>query len=101
MDSPHVLLLFEEVIFGISTVCPMGEGTDVDMTIAYYPMEWSPPTVLQIFCLDRITPPYKFHVHLRRYEIDDVRAHFVWLIEVAEGEGGVESMVIGSVGGEG
>jgi len=43
-----------------------------DLTIAYYPMTIKPPTMLQIFCLKTISPFYKFHVHVRRYDIDEL-----------------------------
>jgi Acyltransferase C-terminus len=42
----------------------------VDLTIAYYPMDLLPPALFQIFCLSRISPAYKFHVHVRKYDLD-------------------------------
>ena len=42
-----------------------------DLTIAYYPMDKSPPSPLGTFCFN-MSPYYKFHVHIRRYDIDDV-----------------------------
>lgn len=45
---------------------------DLDLTIAYSPMELLPPDLLQIFCFKEISPLYKFHVHVRRYNMDDV-----------------------------
>jgi hypothetical protein len=35
-------------------------------------MRLAPPTLLQIFCLPTVSPPYAFHVHVRRYAIQDV-----------------------------
>jgi hypothetical protein len=44
----------------------------IDFTVAYYPTDLIPPTMLQIFCLPRISPFYKIHVHIRRFDIIDV-----------------------------
>src|SRR2546423_7090896 len=49
-----------------------------DFTVAYYPTDLIPPTVLQIFCLPRISPFYKFHVHVRRFNIIDVLYLSAW-----------------------
>jgi len=43
-----------------------------DLTIAYYPMTIQPPTLLQIFCLKTIAPFHKFHIHVRRYDINEL-----------------------------
>jgi hypothetical protein len=42
------------------------------LTIAYSPMELLSPDLLQIFSLKEISPFYKFHVHVKRYNMDDV-----------------------------
>lgn len=57
-------------VYGIS----FSEKTSltVDFTVAYHPTDLLPPTMLQIFSLSRISPFYKFHVHVRRYDITDV-----------------------------
>ena len=46
----------------------------VDMTISYYPTNMIPPTLLQIFSLPQISPLYRFHVHVKRYDMSDVRS---------------------------
>ena len=43
-----------------------------DLTIAYHPMNVAPPTLIQIFSVKEISPYYKFHIHIRRYDIDEV-----------------------------
>jgi lysophosphatidic acid acyltransferase/lysophosphatidylinositol acyltransferase len=49
-----------------------------DFTVAYYPTDLIPPTMLQIFCLPRISPFYRFHVHVRRFDIMDVLNLTAW-----------------------
>src|SRR5208282_4953210 len=73
--SAHLSPNSEKVILNLSTVQMSLSSTDhEDVTIAYYPPAWHPPTLFQIFCLKRISPEYKFHVHVRRYSIEDVYA---------------------------
>jgi hypothetical protein len=56
----------------MSTVPIHLDLTNVDVTIAYSPTELLPPTMMQIFCLEQISPFYKFHLHVKRYDINDV-----------------------------
>jgi hypothetical protein len=67
-----VLQLYEKVISNMSTVPILLGMTNVDVTIAYSPMDLLPPTMMQIFCLTQISPFFKFHIHVKRYHMNDV-----------------------------
>ena len=73
----------EAVIFGIFMVRSRLSRLTIDLTIAYNPMDVPPPNMVQIFCLKRISPYYQFHVHVRRYDIDDVDLLHIVLTVVA------------------
>ena len=100
--SMPVFKLYAGVTSNMSMVSPpyRREMTlTVDITIAYYPTTEIPPTLYQIFCLPSISPYYKFHVHVRRYQMKEV-THFVknTLTKVTRHDRGVESMAYGSLG---
>jgi hypothetical protein len=83
-DSFHAFLLFGIVTFVTSMVVPSDMNLiGVDITIAYYPTNMFPPSPFQIFSLSTISPFYKFHICVKRYDMDDVRRLEIDLIVVA------------------
>jgi len=74
------LPVFENVLFprhkGFEACIQALRGSHIqyvyDLTIAYHPTTEIPPTLYQIFSLPNISPYYKFHVHVRRYEMKEL-----------------------------
>src|SRR5277367_1827066 len=96
-----VFKLFAGVTFNMSMVLSPSTALIIDITIAYHPVTEIPPTLYRIFSLPTISPYYKFHDHVRRYEIKEVSlSSRILLTKVTGHTGGVESMAYGSLDGE-
>jgi len=65
-------MVFEIAMLALFMVIILRTMLISDLTIAYYPTSLIPPTLLQIFSLNTISPFYKVHVHIRKYEINQV-----------------------------